>query len=104
MDVGKRRKSDIPDVIKYPFAWFQLTLLAYALGDAPRASRPGAITSRNILVWPTGMSKKIPPAILNNADEDMVLLFLVVSIYRTMFPLDLAWSSDLDLHGQGLDL
>ena len=31
------------------------------------------MVSRYILMWPRGMARKRPPAILNSVDEDMVL-------------------------------
>lgn len=71
-------RNNVPVVIKYPFAWFQLTLLAYADGDAPSAFSPGARRSRYILVWPTGIRRKMPPASLKRVEEDILLMDLYV--------------------------
>jgi hypothetical protein len=70
--MNNREKGMVPVVIKYPFAWFQLTLLEYAASVPPSAFKPGATKSRYICVCPMGMSKKRPPATLKSVDEDIL--------------------------------
>jgi len=60
----------LPVVMKYPFAWFQLILLACPpIELAPW--RPGRKTSINIWVCGMGMARKILPASLKNRAEDI---------------------------------